>query len=80
MNYLVEQNKMTVRERQLILDIRSRMDRAKQFLRNTKEDWSSVKLQDMIKDLKATGQTDIAKRLEDNSVCIGMVLLDDECL
>ena len=71
---------MTVRERQLILDIRSRMDRAKQFLRNTKEDWSSVKLQDMIKDLKATGQTDIAKRLEDNSVCIGMVLLDDECL
>lgn len=80
MNYLVEQNKMTVRERQLILDIRSRMDRAKQFLRNMKEDWSSVKLQDMIKDLKATGQTDIAKRLEDNSVCIGMVLLDDECL
>lgn len=71
---------MTVRERQLILDIRSRMDRAKQFLRNMKEDWSSVKLQDMIKDLKATGQTDIAKRLEDNSVCIGMVLLDDECL
>jgi len=80
MNYLVEQNKMTVQERQLVLDIRSRMERAKTFFRNLKDELSSVKLQDMIQDLKATGQTDIAKRLEDNSVCIGMVLLDDECL
>lgn len=71
---------MTVEERRLVLNIGSRMDKAKQFLRNLKGEWSSVKLQDMIKGLKATGQTDIAKRLEDNSVCIGMVLLDDECL
>lgn len=80
MDYLVEQNNMTVQERQLVLDIRSRMERAKTFLRNLKDELSSVKLQDMIQGLKATGQTDIAKRLEDNSVCIGMVLLDDECV
>lgn len=80
MDYLVEQNNMTVHERQLVLDIRSRMERAKTFLRNLKDELSSVKLQDMIQGLKATGQTDIAKRLEDNSVCIGMVLLDDECV
>jgi hypothetical protein len=44
-----------------------------------KDELSSVKLQDMIQGLKTTGQTDIAKRLQDNSVCIGMLLLDDEC-
>lgn len=70
---------MTEQERQSVLDIRSRMERVKLFLRNLKDELSYVKLQDMIQGLKTTGQTDIAKRLQDNSVCIGMLLLDDEC-
>ena len=70
---------MTEQERQSVLEIRSRMERVKLFLRNMKDELSSVKLQDMIQGLKTTGQTDIAKRLQDNSVCIGMLLLDDEC-
>ena len=70
---------MTEQERQSVLEIRSRMERVKLFLRNLKDELSSVKLQDMIQGLKTTGQTDIAKRLQDNSVCIGMLLLDDEC-
>ena len=79
MDHLVGQNKMTEQERQSVLDIRSRIERVKMFLRNLKDQLSSVKLRDMIQGLKTTGQTDIANRLQDNSVCIGMLLLDDEC-
>ncbi|VDI26127.1 Hypothetical predicted protein [Mytilus galloprovincialis] len=70
MEYFIERDVMTVMERQKIMDLPGRRERANIFLSVLKHKLGKVSIEDLIDGLVTTGQTYIGDRLKKDILCI----------
>lgn len=73
MEYFIERDVMTVMERQKIMDLPGRRERANIFLSVLKHKLGKVSIEDLIDGLVTTGQTYIGDRLKKDILCIGTI-------